>query len=80
MGVHATEIYPEIKKLLGIPTDEPIFILRAQDDAAVETIEVYKVEAKTAGSSDDFIEDVDRALLEFENWRLNNADLCKVPD
>ena len=32
MGVHQDkEIYTKIKQLLDIPEDEPIFIIRAQD-------------------------------------------------
>lgn len=43
MGVQDKEMYPQIKQLLGIPEDEPIFILRGQDDRALRTIEQYYV-------------------------------------
>lgn len=43
MGVHDTDKYPAIKSLLGIPEDEPIFILRGQDALAADTIHHYVI-------------------------------------
>jgi hypothetical protein len=40
MSVHDAD-YSKVKKLLGIPEDEPIFILRAQDKHAPWAVEDY---------------------------------------
>lgn len=42
MGVHNEAVYPEVKRLLGIPEDEPIFIIRAQDVLSADAIEGYR--------------------------------------
>lgn len=42
MGVHVdAEVYEQVKALLGIPADEPIFILRAQDEFSESLISKY---------------------------------------
>jgi hypothetical protein len=80
MGVHKTEVYPEIKALLGIPEDEPIFILRAKDNASVSTLSHYENTAAALGSSDEFCIDVSVCTDNFENWRDKNRGKTKVPD
>lgn len=42
MGVHDLSVYPQVKELLGIPADEPIFILRAQDITYQPMLAVYE--------------------------------------
>jgi hypothetical protein len=42
MGVHDVDKYPEIKRLLGIPEDEPIFIFRAQDFLMEDVVRYYQ--------------------------------------
>jgi hypothetical protein len=80
MGVHKTEVYPEIKKLLDIPEDEPIFILRAQDKAALPTLIDYEDEADHKGASDEFYNSLEPIYEDFRKWQADNPDKVKVPD
>jgi hypothetical protein len=41
VSVHDTEYYAEVKELLSIPADEPIFVLRGKDRFAARAIEKY---------------------------------------
>lgn len=41
MSVHDTDKYAEVKRILEIPEDEPIFILRSQDRFAPLAVEDY---------------------------------------
>lgn len=86
MGVRQDQgIYSEIKILLDVPVDEPIFIIRAQDKFSVQAITLYrtivnnslpigdenalKMEAEIGSIRNDFI-----------NWQRDNRDKVKVPD
>lgn len=80
MGVHAKSFYPEIKKLLAIPPDEPIFILRAQDKAAEASIESYQIRAESKGAVSEFLEGVGEAVTEFRQFKAANPERMKVPD
>lgn len=81
MGVHNTEVYPQIKKLLEIPEDEPIFILRGQDKAAWEAISHYadvtEIEYQTSA---EFNGEIAIVLEEFMTFKKENPDRMKVPD
>lgn len=80
MGVHDTDKYAEIKSLLGIPADEPIFILRGQDKAASETIDDYLLNAEDEGADEEFLSGVEKCRTEFEHFKTQNLDRMKVPD
>ena len=80
MGVHDLEKYPEVKALLGIPDDEPIFILRAQDEAALNTLKSYEVYAHDVGASKTFLDGVVECSNNFASWKSENKDSVKVPD
>lgn len=89
MSVHDRDKYPEIKKMLGIPADEPIFILRAQDNLALGLIDEYArrygVDARTMGNKAptemrDFIGGLRNVQDNFAAWRLNHLDGLKFPD
>lgn len=80
MGVHDSSKYPWIKEALGIPRDEPIFILRAQDDAAMLTMPRYAEAAHDAGASIQFIRDIGDVSMAFAAWRTDNRDRCGTPD
>lgn len=64
----------------GIPDDEPIFILRAQDRAANETILDYEQNAKDEGATPQFLDGVQDALAKFEQWQGSHPDALKIPD
>lgn len=80
MGVNDTDKYPVIKDLLEIPQDEPIFILRAQDNAAMLSVSEYGFAARQVGASKEFIKEVNDISMDFADWRHNNRDKCKIPD
>lgn len=80
MGVHDTDVYPAVKQLLGIPEDEPIFILRAQDQCALEAIPVYAQLANDAGAPKQFLAGLGDVAFQFSDWRMKNRDKVKVPD
>jgi len=62
----------------GIPADEPIFILRAQDSAALTTLEDYRHNASTYGATHNFLLEVGDAIDRFSEWKVNND--TKTPD
>lgn len=81
MGVHqGGEVYAHIKKILGIPRDEPIFILRAQDDATPGTLSDYLANAKDVGADEEFKGEVVDVIMAFADWRSHHENSCKTPD
>jgi hypothetical protein len=82
MGVHDLEKNAEVKVLLGIPEDEPIFIIRAQDDLSYEVIDYYRKTAKSIGASKEFRKGVKEILLNFADWRkiAKEEGRTKIPD
>lgn len=86
MGVHDKEKYPEIKRLLGIPDGEPIFILRAQDDLSGHNILDYHVRylrrcrARQVKPDPDFVSDLEEILRDFDSWQSSNTSKVKFPD
>ena len=53
----------------GIPDDEPIFILRAQDSLADKAMWSYMFLCTAAGSPDHHIQGIDAAIQTFYSWR-----------
>jgi len=88
MGVHDTDVYPEVKRLLGIPEDEPIFILRGQDKLAAPTVQNYANRARAVEPTrerpqpftSEWLEDKDRCVDEFTTFATANPDRMKLPD
>jgi hypothetical protein len=90
MGVHDLDKYPEVKALLGIPEDEPIFILRAQDVlfrptlAAYEALYVATAKARNPEGSNmtseqwNFADDVDETADDARQWQRTHP--VKIPD
>lgn len=84
MSVHDAD-YKKIKKLLGIPEDEPIFVLRAQDDLAAHTVLRYTltahgIEDPAKVPSAEWFDGMDSVGQEFMAFRNDNPDRIKVPD
>lgn len=80
------EVYLKIKELLGIPPDEPIFIMRAQDKFAPDGISDYRLR-KHAGQIDFGTDalpvweaEVGSIVSDFRNFQRDNPDRVKVPD
>jgi hypothetical protein len=63
-----------------IPDDEPIFILRARDVAAVRTLESYRSEAEAAGSPPDHLQAVQLRVEQFRKFSSEHPDRMKKPD
>lgn len=80
MGVHSREHYLTIKQLLGIPEEEPIFILRGQDEAAEDTLDDYRINAQDAGASDEFVQGVNEEVEKFVRFKKDHSESMKVPD
>lgn len=89
MGVHDMDRYDEVKRLLGIPEDEPIFVLRAQDKYAAVAVEdyvhtVYVGERGVSGqASSDLRAWRDKGFdhaNSFYEWQDVNPDKIKTPD
>jgi hypothetical protein len=80
MTVRDYSTYPEIHRLLDIPIDEPIFILRAQDVASVPTLLDYITNRLRIDSLDDESEsELHDIRAEFASWQGNNSHLVKIP-
>lgn len=81
MGVHADpEIYTTVREFLGIPEDEPIFILRAQDKIAYDTIYFYSGLAANIGCDPTFLEGIRQIYNKFSHFSVENSERMKRPD
>lgn len=88
MGVRDKDRYAEIKEALGIPDDEPIFIIRGKDKLAPVIIDLYDLiymsTAKIGGVEQqdalDFSDGVREVYDEVYAYQRLNPDLVKVPD
>lgn len=64
----------------GIPGDEPIFILRARDIAAAQTIADYAARCEAVGSPQDHVDAAQEVHAAFRDWAYAYPDRMKVPD
>lgn len=83
--IHTNPVYNQIKELLGIPLDEPIFILRAQDKFSIKTIQEYRKKVRDGRIVGDhglheWFENVGSVINDFINWQRDHRDKVKVPD
>lgn len=59
--------------------DEPVFVLRAKDERAPETVRTWAHNSKTFGTHEpEKIEDAFRLADEMEAWRAANVPAGKV--
>jgi len=78
---HARADYNRIQDPAGIiPADEPVFLIRGQDIAAVPTIRAYAVFAERAGADASFANRVRMWAHEIEIWQSQRGLKVKVPD
>lgn len=76
---HARKDYDRIQDPSGkIPEDEPVFLLRAQDEVAPEVVEVWALCAHKAGASNDIVEHAYEHAKLMRKWQAKHG--CKVPD
>ena len=63
-----------------VPEDEPVFCLRAKDNASTAAVDEYIAECIKLGSPPGHVGTVEGFLDEFQAWRNHNQSKCKVPD
>lgn len=78
-------VYTTIKKLLDIPEDEPIFILRAQDKFSIEGLQSYRSHVLWGVRSrlqvlEEWGNEVGSIINDFKNWQRDHKEKIKVPD
>jgi hypothetical protein len=62
------------------PPGEPVFVLRAKDKSALDTLADYRANAKAKGAGGAHLDNVTKAIDEFRNFARNNPDKMKIPD
>ena len=60
--------------------DEPLFLLRATDRHAPETIRMYADLCEDKGCTPEHVDAAYRHAERMENWQAANSDLVKTPD
>lgn len=65
--------------------DEPVFVLRAQDDFALHTLTRYRntassIEDESVRPSEAWFAGLDGVIAAFAEFRQDHADKIKVPD
>jgi hypothetical protein len=60
--------------------DEPVVVLRAQDELAVPTLDHYRELCGQAGADPTHIASIDAAAARMEAWQANPANATKLPD
>lgn len=67
--IHVRTDYQRIQDPSGrIPDDEPVFLLRAQDSLALETLHFYLLAAEDADLPKDMIQDLYNHIGRFSTW------------
>jgi hypothetical protein len=61
----------------SIPEDEPVFLLRAQDVAALPTLGDYLENCRAAGASQAHMDGISSAIHRFHDWQESHT--AKVP-
>lgn len=64
---------------LTFPKDEPLFLIRGQDEAAFETTVKYIEECERLGASDEHVRAATHASGKLMAWQQMNKDRVKVP-
>lgn len=62
----------------GVPADEPVFVLRAQDRLAFSTLIHYSLIAEQHGCEYKFIQSITDLTEKFAEWQDNH--MTKLPD
>ena len=76
---HARPDYDRIQDPAGlIPDDEPVFLLRGQDMAAPETVEVWALKVESLGASNKIVTAAFEQAARMRIWQLQHG--FKVPD
>jgi len=65
---------------IAIPDDEPVFILRAKDRAALGTLRNYLENSRTVGASEEHLHIVQGRINDFDKFRSDHQDRVTIPD
>lgn len=63
-----------------VPDDEPLFILRGRDLAALPTLHDYKANAYDAGATDEHLSAINKRIEVFRQFFEQKEDRLKIPD
>lgn len=63
--------------IIGIPREEPVFVLRAKDRTSAQAIQLYRHACFAAGASPEHLEGVDDAVKDFLFWQESHD--TKIP-
>ena len=78
------KFYIEDNRLISqsgvVPSDEPLFILRARDNNAVKTLLDYLRHCVKGGAEGEHIQAIALRLCEFTQFRNDHPDRMKIPD
>ena len=61
-------------------TDEPIFIIRANDKISIEILFSYLAKAAKAECDKEFLEDILNVIQNFQSYQQVNKNKIKLPD
>jgi hypothetical protein len=64
---------------VAIPSDEPVFVLRARDLYSVTVLGAYLNSVKE-GSPSEHVQAVENVVADFVQWREQHPDLVRIPD
>ncbi len=64
----------------AIPPEEPIFILRGRDRLAAQTLVQYRMLCEMDGCNQEHLDDIHKAILEFEQFSRQYYDRMKQPN
>lgn len=64
----------------GFLAGEPVFVLRAKDAAAIDTLEAYRQAAGGIGAQQAHLDAVNEVIRTFRAWQAENEDRVRVPD
>lgn len=80
--LHAREDYNDrIIDTAGIiPADEPVCLVRGQDQFAAATVDAWANLAEAGGADPAMVEAGRRHAERIREWQSNNPDNVKVPD
>lgn len=84
MSVHSAD-YKKVKKLLGVPEEEPIFIIRGQDDLGMAIVTRYLNMAQSIESADkmpnqEWLDHMSEIIAEFGQFRIEYPERIKIAD
>jgi hypothetical protein len=63
----------------GIPTDEPVWVLRGRDKTSIATLKAYRVLCEMAGSPERHLEMIDANIAVIRRFQEDHPDRVQVP-